>query len=166
MWDTPGTAPVWAPRRREKSARDERFFKMSDVAKPGVSGMSIYVPRLRVSLEDWCTWTGNSWDKIQTVVGRSFRVPSRHENVYTMAANAVIRLIQNYEIDPTQIGFLGLGTESSTDNAAGAVIVRGMVDRGLEALGRPRLSRHMEVPEFKHACLGGMYALKAALRYV
>jgi hydroxymethylglutaryl-CoA synthase len=139
---------------------------MSNAVKPGVSGMSIYVPRLRVSLEDWCSWTGNSWDKIQTVVGKSFRVPGRHENVYTMAANAVIRLIQNYDIDPSQVGFLGLGTESSTDNAAGAVIVRGMVDRGLEALGRPRLSRHMEVPEFKHACLGGMYALKAALRYV
>ena len=139
---------------------------MSEAFKPGVSGMSVYVPRLRVRLQDWCGWTGNSWDKIQTVVGHSFRVPGRHENVYTMAANAVIRLIQNYDIDPTQIGFLGLGTESSTDNAAGAVIVRGMVDRGLEALGRPRLSRHMEVPEFKHACLGGMYALKAALRYV
>jgi hydroxymethylglutaryl-CoA synthase len=138
---------------------------MSDALTPGVSGMSIYVPRLRVRLEDWCGWTGNSWDKIQAVVGRSFRVPGRHENVYTMAANAVLRLIQNYDIDPTQVGFLGLGTESSTDNAAGAVIVRGMVDRGLEALGRPRLSRHLEVPEFKHACLGGMYALKAALRY-
>ena len=25
----------------------------------------------------------------------------------------------------------------------------------------PRLSRHCEVPEFKHACLGGVYALKA-----
>lgn len=131
----------------------------------GVSGMSVYVPRLRVPLQAWCDWTGNSWDKIQSVVGRSFRIPSRHENVYTMAANAVIRLIQQYDIDPTRVGFLGLGTESSTDNAAGAVIVRGMVDRGLEALGRPRLSRHMEVPEFKHACLGGMYALKAALRY-
>jgi len=138
---------------------------MSDSIKPGVSGMSVYVPRLRVQLEEWCGWTGNSWDKIQAVVGSSFRVPGRHENVYTMAANAVIRLIQQYDIDPTQVGFLGLGTESSTDNAAGAVIVRGMVDRGLDALGRPRLSRHMEVPEFKHACLGGMYALKAALRY-
>src|ERR1700712_1222139 len=139
---------------------------MSNAVKPGVSGMSLYVPRLRVSLEDWCGWTGNSWDKIQAVVGRSFRVPGRHENVYTMAANAVLRLIENYDIDPTQVGFLGLGTESSTDNAAGAVIVRGMVDRGLEALGKARLSRHLEVPEFKHACLGGMYALKAALRYV
>src|SRR5215510_5987424 len=138
---------------------------MNDVRKPGVSGMSLYVPRLRVQLKDWCGWTGNSWDKIQTVVGSSFRVPARHENVYTMAANAVLRLIRQYDIDPTRVGFLGLGTESSTDNAAGAVIVRGMVDRALETLGLPRLSRHLEVPEFKHACLGGVYALKSALRY-
>lgn len=139
---------------------------MSTTTKPGVSGMSLYVPRLRVQLKEWCDWTGNSWDKIQTVVGSSFRVPARHENVYTMAANAVLRLIREYDIDPRSVGFLGLGTESSTDNAAGAVIVRGMVDRALERFGKPRLSRHCEVPEFKHACLGGVYALKAALRYV
>lgn len=133
---------------------------------PGISAMSVYVPRLRVDLADWCQWTGNAWDKIQNVVGRSFRVCSPRENVYTMAANAVLRLIRNNDIDPRTIGFLGLGTESSTDNAAGAVIVRGMVDRALEQLGLPRLSRQLEVPEFKHACLGGVYALKNALRYV
>ncbi len=131
----------------------------------GVSAMSLYVPPFRVNLKEWCDWTGNSWDKISAVVGHSFRVPGRHENVYTMAANAVLRLIRQNDIDPARIGFLGLGTESSTDNAAGAVIVRGMVDRALEALGQPRLSRHLEVPEFKHACLGGIYALKSALRY-
>ena len=132
---------------------------------PGVSAMSIYVPPFRVDLKDWCSWTDNSWEKISAVVGRSFRVCGRHENVYTMAANAVLRLIRQNAIDPTRVGFLGLGTESSTDNAAGAVIVRGMVDRALESLGQPRLARHLEVPEFKHACLGGVYALKSALRY-
>jgi len=132
---------------------------------PGVSAMSLYVPPFRVDLQDWCGWTDNSWEKISAVVGRSFRVCGRHENVYTMAANAVLRLIRQNDIDPTRIGFLGLGTESSTDNAAGAVIVRGMVDRALESLGQPRLSRYLEVPEFKHACLGGVYALKSALRY-
>ncbi len=131
----------------------------------GVSAISVYVPRLRVSLESWCQWTDNSWDKIQNVVGRSFRVCNRHENVYTMAANAVLRLILQNDIDPRQVGFLGLGTESSTDNAAGAVIVRGMLDLALRKLGRPALSRNVEVPEFKHACLGGVYALKSALRY-
>lgn len=138
---------------------------MSSRDLPGVSAMSLYVPPFRVDLKDWCAWTDNSWEKISAVVGRSFRVCGRHENVYTMAANAVLRLIRQNDIDPTRVGFLGLGTESSTDNAAGAVIVRGMVDRALESLGLPRLSRHLEVPEFKHACLGGVYALKSALRY-
>src|SRR6185369_16293175 len=78
----------------------------------------------------------------------------------------VLRLLRQNDVDPSRIGFLGLGTESSTDNAAGAVIVRGMVDRALERLGLPRLSRHLEVPEFKHACLGGVYALKNAIRYL
>ncbi len=139
---------------------------MSSRDLPGVSAMSVYVPPFRVELKDWCSWTENSWGKISAVVGHSFRVCGRHENVYTMAANAVLRLIRQNAIDPTRVGFLGLGTESSTDNAAGAVIVRGMVDRALESLGQPRLSRYLEVPEFKHACLGGIYALKSALRYV
>ncbi|MGH8126273.1 MAG: hydroxymethylglutaryl-CoA synthase, partial [Rhodanobacteraceae bacterium] len=32
--------------------------------------------------------------------------------------------------------------------------------------GRPLLARDCEVPEFKHACLGGVYALKGGLRYL
>lgn len=144
-----------------------RFLSSSE-GRPrvGVSAMSVYVPKLRVRLQDWCEWTGNDWDKVRTVVGKSFRMPSPHENLYTMAANAVIRLIIQNEIDPREIGFLGLGTESSTDNAAGAVIVLGMVNIALDKLGIPRVRRSCEVPEFKHACLGGIYALKAASRMV
>jgi hydroxymethylglutaryl-CoA synthase len=119
-----------------------------------------------VRLEDWCEWTGAPYGKISKVVGRSFRMCSPHENVYTMAANAVVRLINAYDIDPMSVGFLGFGTESSTDNSAGGVIVKGMVDRALEMGGRPPLSRTCEAPEFKQACLGGVYALKGALRYL
>ena len=84
----------------------------------------------------------------------------------SLAASAVLRLIRHHEVDPRKVGYLALGTETSTDNSAGAVIVRGMVDRALEQLGLPRLSRECEVPEFKHACLGGVYAMKAAARYL
>ena len=138
----------------------------SESRMPGVSGMSLYVPRYRVPLEQWCTWTGATWPKVEAVVGRSFRICGPDENVYTMAANAVLRLIVDYDVDPREVGFLGLGTESSTDNAAGAIIVKGMVDEALERLGKPRLSRDCEVPEFKHACLGGVLGLKAAVRYL
>lgn len=139
---------------------------MTDDQQAGISGMSLYVPRPRVALETWCEWTDNPWSKISKVVGRGFRMPAPHENAYTMAAEAVLRLIRQYDIDPTRIGQLTLGTESSSDNSAGAIIVRGMLDQALVKLGLPRIARDCEVPEFKHACLGGIYALKSACRYV
>jgi hydroxymethylglutaryl-CoA synthase len=132
----------------------------------GISGLSAYVPPYKVWLEDWCQWTGNPWPKIREVVGRSFRVRGPNQSVYTMAATAVMRLINQYDIDPTRVKFLGLGTESSTDNSAGAIIVKGMVDRALLASGKPPIARSCEVPEFKHACLGGVYGMKGALRHL
>ena len=101
----------------------------------GISGLAGYVPPYRVWLEDWCDWTGNQWPKVRDVVGRSFRVRGPQHSMYTMAANAVIRLIDQYDVDPTRVKFLGLGTESSTDNSAGAIIVKGMVDEALIARG-------------------------------
>lgn len=132
----------------------------------GISGLAAYVPPYRVWLEDWCNWTGNQWPKIREVVGRSFRVRGPEQSVYTMAATAVMRLIQQYDVDPARVKFLGLGTESSTDNSAGAIIVKGMVDRALVAAGKVPIARSCEVPEFKHACLGGVYGMKGALRHL
>ena len=88
------------------------------------------------------------------------------ESVYTLAANAALKLILDNDIDPQNVGMLALGTESSTDNSAGAVQVRGLLDEALRQLGKAPLSVHCEVPEVKHACLGGIYALKNAARFV
>jgi hydroxymethylglutaryl-CoA synthase len=132
----------------------------------GISGLAAYMPPFRVWLEDWCRWSDNPWPKIREVVGRSFRVRGPNQSVYTMAATAVMRLIEQYDIDPSRVKFLGLGTESSTDNSAGAIIVKGMVDQALIAAGKPPIARSCEVPEFKHACLGGVYGMKSALRHL
>ncbi|MEM7099473.1 MAG: hydroxymethylglutaryl-CoA synthase [Pseudomonadota bacterium] len=132
----------------------------------GISGFASYLPPNRVQLADWCRWTGDQFEKIRSVVGSSFRMGGANENAYTMGATAVLRLIQQYNVDPSRIGYLALGTESSTDNSAGAVIIKGMVNEALIAAGEKPISRACEVPEFKHACLGGVYALKAATRYL
>jgi hydroxymethylglutaryl-CoA synthase len=132
----------------------------------GISGLAGYIPPYRVWLEDWCEWTDNQWPKIREVVGRSFRVRGPNQSMYTMAANAVIRLIDQYDVDPARVKFLGLGTESSTDNSAGAIIVKGMVDEALAARGMSPIARSCEVPEFKHACLGGVYGMKGAIRHL
>lgn len=132
----------------------------------GISGFAVYVPPHRVRLADWCRWRDQPWDKVGKVIGDSFRVCGPEQDVYTLAATAVLRLIEAYDIDPATVGQLVLGTESASDNAAGAVIVRGMVDAALAERDRPGLSRECEVPEIKHACLGGAYALKQAVRYL
>ena len=134
--------------------------------QPGISGFAVYLPRYRVQLEHWCEWTENHWDKISSVVGRSFRMRGPQQNVYTMAAHAALRLIDQYGVDPQRIGYLALGTESSMDNSAGAVIVKGLLDSALQRRGQCSLTRACEVPEFKHACLGGIYGMKNALRYL
>ncbi len=139
---------------------------MSERPSIGISGLAAYVPPYRVCLEQWSEWTGNNPEKIRAVVGRSFRMRGSEQSVYTLAATAVLRLIQNYGIDPSRVTYLGFGTESSTDNAAGAVILKGMVNDALRALGLATLPRTCEVPEFKHACLGGVYAMKGAVRYL
>lgn len=82
-----------------------------------------------------------------------------------MAANAALKLIRQFDVDPARIGLLALGTESSNDNSAGPIIIKGMLDQALAGLGLAPLSRHCEVPEVKHACLGGVYALKNAVRH-
>ncbi|TDJ29478.1 MAG: hydroxymethylglutaryl-CoA synthase family protein [Gammaproteobacteria bacterium] len=132
----------------------------------GISGFAVYVPPYRVDLQDWCQWTDSPWDKTSAVIGRSFRMRGPDQSVYTMAATAVMRLIDSYDIDPRRVGFLGLGTESSTDNSAGAVIIKGMLDEALQTRGLPPINRYCEVPELKHACLGGIYAMKHGLRYL
>ncbi len=123
------------------------------------------LPPYRVSLKDWCQWTGASWAKIAAVVGHAFRVPGPTQSVYTMAANAALKLIRQHDVDPAGIGLLALGTESSNDNSAGSIIIKGMLDQALGSLGLSPLSQHCEVPEVKHACLGGVYALKNAVRH-
>lgn len=136
-------------------------------SKFGISGFSAFVPPYRVQLERWCEWTGNSWPKTQAVVGNSFRVVGADHNVYTMAANAVLRLIRDHDVDPRSVGYIALGTESGTDNAtSGAIIVRGLVNQVLHRWGIPAIAREIEAPEVKQACLGGVLAVKGALRYL
>ena len=134
--------------------------------KVGISAITAYVPSYRVGLEDWCNWTNNSWDKISNIIGSGFRMLGPDESIYTMAANAVLDLIIENKIEPSQIGFLALGTESSTDNSAGTIIIKGMVNDELKNRGLSPISNQCEVPEFKQACLSGIYALKNAVRYV
>ena len=111
---------------------------------PGVSAMSVVRPPVSGRARKiGATGRATPGTRSRRWWGAAFACAGRHENVYTMAANAVLRLDPAERYRSAAGGLPGIGTESSTDNAAGAVIVRGMVDRALESLGMPRLSRHL-----------------------
>ena len=132
----------------------------------GISAISVYLPSNRVSLNAWASWNNQKFEKIDNVIGTGFRLPSPSEDVYTLAANACLKLIEDYSINPENISFIGFGTESSSDNALGAILVKGLLNDALHNLGYKTIGRECEVPEYKHACLAGVYALKGGLRYL
>ena len=137
-----------------------------DHHKVGISGLATYLPPYRVDLSNWCDWTGNSKEKINHIIGSGFRILGPNQSIYTMAANAVLQLIESYDIDPSDIGYLALGTESSTDNSTGSVIIKGMINDELIKRKKDPISVNCEVPEFKQACLSGIYAVKNAIRFI
>ena len=87
----------------------------NNASRIGISGFVGYIPRYRVRLEDWCQWTGDNWEKVRAVVGSSFRMRGPNENAYTMAATAVIRLVQQYDLDPQQVGFREFRPQGAID---------------------------------------------------
>lgn len=134
--------------------------------KVGISAITTYVPPYRVDLEKWCEWNDQSWEKVKSIVGTGFRIMGPNQTIYTMAANAVLDLILSHKIKPSEIGFLALGTESSTDNSAGSIIIKGMINKELKNRSIEPIANNCEVPEYKQACLSGVYALKNAVRFI
>ena len=133
----------------------------------GISAIVPWLPRMRVDLREWCRWNGRPEGRVLAGTGSGFRMAGPREDACTMAAAALMRLVRTGAVDPARVGFLALATESARDNAVGAaVIVKGMVDLALRAEGRAPLARDCEAPEFKQACLAGMYAMKAAARWL
>lgn len=131
----------------------------------GISGLSLHLPKSQVRLKDWCEWTKANPSKVQAVVGDAFRVPSRYEDVYSLAANAVVNLILDHGVDTSCVGYLLFATESSTDNAVGGPTIKGLVNLALAAHERPPLPSELETFEMKQACLSGINALLAAVRF-
>ena len=125
---SPGVGPRASPQRSASADSPRTCRATGSNSKTGVDGLATAGTRCRTS----------------SVAASA--CARRDENAYTMAATAVLRLIQAYDIDPRRVGYFALGTESSTDNSIGAVIVKGMVNDALRALGSPPLARLAKCP--------------------
>ena len=135
----------------------------------GIDSIGVYVPRLYVDLTgEWARVRARTLadGDVQKLVGkvtggigvRRMAIADAHQDCATMAAMAAKRAIDTARIDPREIDYLAVGTETTVDQSKSiGAYVLGMLERhygvSLSAVG---------APQFQFACIGATYALEAA----
>jgi hydroxymethylglutaryl-CoA synthase len=136
----------------------------------GIDAIAAYVPRLYVDLTgEWAEaraplFTEGSVDalvgKVKGGVGvRRMAIPDAHQDCATLAAMAAKRVIDAAGIDPRDIDYVAIGTETTVDQSKSiGAYVLGMLERhygvSMEDAGAPQL---------QFACIGATYALESAV---
>jgi hydroxymethylglutaryl-CoA synthase len=154
----------------ESLHRHHRADNTNPANAVGIDALSAYVPRAYVDLTgEWAyrrlavsgaSNIDNLVGKIRSGIGvERMAIPDAHEDIATMAAMAVKQLIETSGINPEDIAYLAIGTESTVDQSKSvAAYVLGMIERYFQV----DLS-HVGCPQYQFACAGATYALESAL---
>lgn len=136
--------------------------------KVGIEAASIYVPQIYLPIRDLAEKRNIDPDKLELGLGlKKMAVLDADEDTATLAANALLKLIKDYNINPLSIGRIYLGTESSLDGAKPtATYAVQLVEKVLANEFGERIFRHTDVVDMTFACIGGVDALHNSLDYV
>ncbi|MFV0225085.1 hydroxymethylglutaryl-CoA synthase [Empedobacter falsenii] len=136
--------------------------------KYGIEAASIYVPHIYLPIKDLAIKRNIDPDKLEIGLGlKKMAVLDAHEDTATIAANALLKLIINFNINPNEIGRIYLGTESALDGAKPtATYAVQLVESVLENQFGERPFKHTDVVDMTFACVGGVDALHNSIDYV
>ncbi len=86
--------------------------------KIGIEAASFFVPSLYLEIKDLAEKRGIEPAKLEKGLGlKRMAFPDVHEDAATFAAEALLKFIQDYKINPKEISRIYLGTESALDAA-------------------------------------------------
>ncbi|WP_028121891.1 hydroxymethylglutaryl-CoA synthase family protein [Epilithonimonas tenax] len=138
------------------------------MTKFGVDAASFYVPSLYLEIKDLAEKRGIEPAKLEKGLGlQKMSLPDVHEDAATFAAEALLRLIQDYKLNPKEISKVYLGTESALDAAKPtATYAVQMVEEFLTEEFGERVFKHCDVIDMTFACIGAVDALHNALDFV
>ncbi len=133
----------------ESDLRMSRFVGIEDIA--------IHVPRLYVDFKDFAEARGINPAKLEHGIGvKKMAMIDTNQDPATMAANACLKLMENNNLAPEDLGRLYIATESGLDESkAMNSYVIGM----LEQIYGNSSFEHCGGIECKFACVSGSYAL-------
>lgn len=136
--------------------------------KYGIEAASFYVPSIYLEINDLALKRNIEPDKLEKGLGlHKMALPDTHEDTATFAAEALLKLIRNYKINPKDIAKIYLGTESALDAAKPtATYAMQMVEQVLEEDFGQRCFQNCDVVDVTFACIGGVDALQNCLDFV
>lgn len=134
----------------------------------GIDDMALYVPSLYLPIKTIAEERGIPYEKLNKGLGLThLAIPDVHEDTATMAANAVVELIEKNNLNPNTIGRIYLGTESALDGAKPtATYVLEMLRRKYRAKYGKLCLENCDVVDLTFACVGGVDALQNTLDWV
>ncbi|MDP4810457.1 MAG: hypothetical protein NWR65_04905, partial [Saprospiraceae bacterium] len=84
----------------------------------GIDDIAAHLPRIYLKIEDLSIARNIEYAKLNKGLGlTTMSLADVHEDAATMAANAVRKLIEQNELNPSHIGRIYLGTESALDGS-------------------------------------------------
>jgi hydroxymethylglutaryl-CoA synthase len=136
--------------------------------KIGIDAIDYYVPPIALPIKKLAEARNIEAAKLEFGLGlKSMAITDIDEDSASMAANALIKLIINNNIDPTKIGRIYLGTESSLDAAKpSATYAVGVVEEKLKNKFGERCFKNCDVVDLTFACIGAVDALENCLDWV
>ena len=128
------------------------------VKAAGIDAIAFHGPQRYVEMAELARARGVDPDKYLLGIGQQqMAVATPCEDTVTMATVAAARALENYDVDPGEIGTLIVGTETGIDHSKPvAVYVH-------EQLG---LAPNCRTFETKHACYGAMAGLTSTLDWI
>lgn len=134
----------------------------------GIEAASYYVPSLYLEIKDLAEKRGIEPAKLEKGLGlHKMGFPDVHEDAATFAAEALLKLITDYNINPKEVSRIYLGTESALDAAKPtATYAMQMVEKALAEKFGERSFKNCDVVDMTFACIGAVDALHNSLDFV
>lgn len=134
----------------------------------GIEAASYHVPSLYLEIKDLAEKRGIEPAKLEKGLGlHKMGLPDVHEDAATFAAEALLKLISEYRLNPKEIARIYLGTESALDAAKPtASYAMQMVEEVLEPEFGARVFGNCDIVDMTFACIGAVDALHNSLDFV
>ena len=133
----------------------------------GIEAASFHVPSLYLEIKDLAEKRNIEPAKLEKGLGlHKMAFPDVHEDSATFAAEALLKLIRDYNLNPKEISRIYLGTESALDAAKPtATYAMQMVEALLEKDFGARCFKNCDVVDMTFACVGAVDALQNCLDF-